>query len=84
MILLENTIREFLNNSCNYIGYKKSTVKNLLQSEKEYSLLSINGKGAIDVEELAAGIKDSVSARLHIFLVYDVLYLNHSKNIKGW
>ncbi|MDI9475597.1 MAG: hypothetical protein WBJ17_02680 [Natronincolaceae bacterium] len=62
MILLENTIREFLNNSCNYIGYRKSTVKNLLQSEKEYSLLSINGKGAINVEELAAGIKDSVSA----------------------
>lgn len=90
MILLENTIKEFLNNPYNYASYKKTTVKNLLQSEREYSLLSINGKGAIDVEGLAASIKDSVGgyisnkdSAIEIYKKYvKFLYKEYSINVE--
>lgn len=61
-MLLETTIEDFLRSSKNYRGYKKTTVKHLLQSEKSYSLLNINGMGELKDDELKKSIRESVQA----------------------
>ena len=60
--MLEQIIEDFLSKPMNYRGYKKTTVNNLLQSNKPYSLLYINGTGEIADDAIKMSIKESVKA----------------------
>ena len=62
LTLLETIIEDFLSNPINYRGYKKTTVKNLLQSDKPYSLLYINSTGELMNDALKISIKESIKA----------------------
>lgn len=60
--LVEKIIEEFLHKPLYFSGYNKTTVKNILQSDKPYSLLQINGTEEFTVEALKTSMKESVKA----------------------
>lgn len=61
IMLIEKTIDEFLSKPSCYSGYKKTTVKNLIKGNYDYSLLNIYNSDDLVADELISSIKESVT-----------------------